>query len=159
MQSHTHNGVPFRILNVLDEYTRECLASRVGRRFAHQDVLSVLTELFIQRDVPVHIRSDNGAEFTAKNVRNWLSRLQIKPLFIEPGSPWENGYIESFNGKMRDELLNGEIFYTLKEARIIIEIWRKEYNTIRPHSALGYRPPEPEAFLIPTTQFQQFALT
>ena len=139
MQARTHNGVPFRILNVIDEYFRECLTSRAARRFAHQDVLSVLTELFIQRGVPVHIRSDNGAEFTAKNVRSWLANLQIKPLSIEPISLWENGYIESFNGKMRDELLNGEIFYPLKEARIIIEMWRKEYNTIRPHSALGYR--------------------
>ena len=151
MQARTHNGVPFRILNVIDEYSRECLASRVGRRFTHQDVLSVLTELFVQRGVPVHIRSDNGAEFTAKNVRSWLSRLQIKPLFIEPGSPWENGYIESFNGKMRDELLNGEIFYTLKEARVLIDMWRKEYNTIRPHSTLGYRPPVPETIMVPTT--------
>ena len=159
MQARTHNGVPFRILNVIDEYSRECLASRVARRFTHQDVLSVLTELFIQRGVPVHIRSDNGAEFTAKNVRSWLSRLQIKPLFIEPGSPWENGYIESFNGKMRDELLNGEIFYTLKEAKVLIEMWRKEYNTIRPHSSLGYQPPVPEAILIPSTQFQLVALT
>jgi len=144
---------------VIDEYYREYLAARVGRRFTHQDVLSVLTELFIQRGVPVHIRSDNGAEFTAKNVRSWLVKLQIKPLFIELGSPWENGYIESFNGKMRDELLNGEIFYTLKEARIIIEMWRKEYNTIRPHSALGYQPPVPEAILVPTTQFQPVGLT
>jgi len=159
MQARTHNGVPFRILNVLDEYSRECLASRVARRFTHHDVLEILTELFIQRGVPVHIRSDNGAEFTAKRVRSWLSRLQIKPLFIEPGSPWENGYIESFNGKMRDELLNGEIFYTLKEARVLIEIWRKEYNTIRPHSALGYRPPVPEAIMVPPTQFQQLVLT
>ncbi len=159
MQARTHNRVPFRILNVMDEYSRECLASRVGRRLTHHDVLEILTELFVQRGVPVHIRSDNGAEFTAKRVRSWLSRLQIKPLFIEPGSPWENGYIESFNGKMRDELLNGEVFYTLKEARIIIEMWRKEYNTIRPHSALGYRPPVPEAIWVPSTQFQQFALT
>jgi len=102
---------------------------------------------------------DNGAEFTAKNVRSWLVKLQIKLLFIEPGSPWENGYIESFNGKMRDELLNGEIFYTLKEARIIIEMWRKEYNTIRPHSALGYQPPVPEAILIPPSQIYQSELT
>jgi len=159
MQSRTHNGVPFRILNVIDEYSRECLASRVARRFTHHDVLEILTELFVQRGVPVHIRSDNGAEFTAKRVRSWLSRLQIKPLFIEPGSPWENGYIESFNGKMRDELLNGEIFYTLKEAEILIEMWRKEYNTIRPHSSLGYRPPVPAAIMIPTTQLQPVALT
>jgi transposase InsO family protein len=92
-------------------------------------------------------------------VRNWLEKLHVKPLFIEPGSPWENGYIESFNGKMRDELLNGEIFYTLKEARIIIEMWRKEYNTIRPHSALGYRPPVPETIMVPSTQFYQPVLT
>jgi transposase InsO family protein len=109
--------------------------------------------------MPVDIRSDNGAEFTAKRVREWLSKLQIKPLFIQPGSPWENGYIESFNGKMRDELLNGEVFYTLKEARIIIEMWRKEYKMIRPHSALGYQPPDPEAIVIPSTQFQLVALT
>jgi len=160
MQARTHNGVPFRILNVIDEYSRECLAARVARRLTHHDVLEILTELFVQRGVPVHIRSDNGAEFTAKRVREWLAKLQIKPLFIEPGSPWENGYIESFNGKMRDELLNGEIFYTLKEARIIIEMWRKEYNTIRPHSALGYRPPVPEAIMVvPPTQFRQLVLT
>ena len=159
MQARTHNGVPFRILNVIDEYSRECLASRAARRLTHFDVLDILTELFIQRGVPDHIRSDNGAEFTAKRVRNWLSRLQIKPLFIEPGSPWENGFIESFNGKMRDELLNGEIFYSLKEARILIEMWRKEYNTIRPHSALDYRPPVPEATMVPSTQFYQLALT
>ena len=159
MQARTQNGVPFRILNVIDEYSRECLAARVARKLTHHDVLDVLTKLFIQRGVPVHIRSDNGAEFTAKRVRSWLSNLQIKPLFIEPGSPWENGYIESFNGKMRDELLNGEIFYTLKEAQILIEMWRKEYNTIRPHSSLGYRPPAPEAIMVPTTQFQLVGLT
>ena len=159
MQARTHNGVPFRILNVIDEYSRECLASKVARRLNHHDVLDVLIRLFIQKGVPVHIRSDNGAEFTAKRVRSWLSNLQIKPLFIEPGSPWENGYIESFNGKMRDELLNGEIFYTLKEAQILIEMWRKEYNTVRPHSALGYRPPVPASIMIPPTQFQPVGLT
>ena len=159
MQAITHNGVPFRILNVINEYFRECLASRAARRLTHHDVMETLTELLVQRGVPVHIRSDNGAEFNARRVRSWLSRLQIKPLFIEPGSPWENGYIESFNGKMRDELLNGEIFYTLKKARIIIYMWRKEYNTIRLHSELGYRPPVPEAIMVPTTQFYQLALT
>jgi putative transposase len=159
MQARTHNGVPFRILNVIDEYSRECLVSKVARKLTHHDVLKVLTRLFIQKGVPVHIRSDNGAEFTAKRVRSWLSNLQIKPLFIEPGSPWENGYIESFNGRMRDELLNGEIFYTLKEAEILIEMWRKEYNTIRPHSSLGYRPPVPAAIMVPTTQFQPVGLT
>ena len=107
----------------------------------------------------VHIRSDNGAEFTTKNVRSWLAKIQIKPLFIEPDGPWENGYIESFNGKMKDELLNGEIFYTLKGTRVLIEMWRKEYNNIRLHSSLGYRPPVTEAILVPTIQFQQFVLT
>jgi len=102
---------------------------------------------------------DNGAEFTVKRVRGWLSNLQIKPLFIEPGSPWDNGFIESFNGRMRDELLNGEIFFTLKEAEILIEMWRKEYNTVRPHSALGYRPPVQAAIMVPTTQFQPVGLT
>ena len=159
MQARTHNGVPFRILNVIDEYSRECLAARVDHRLTHQNVLEVLAELFIQRGVPVHIRSDNGSEFTARRVRSWLERLQVKPLFIEPGSPWENGYIESFNGKMRDELLNGEIFYSLKEAQVLIEMWRKEYNTVRPHSALGYRPPAPAAIVVTPTQFQSVGLT
>ena len=144
---------------MIDEYSRECLASKVARQLTHHDVLEVLTKLFVQKGVPVHIRSDNGSEFTAKRVRDWLSNLQIKPLFIEPGSPWENGYIESFNGKMRDELLNGEIFYTLKEAQILIEMWRKDYNTFRPHSALGYRPPVPVAIMVPATQFQPVGLT
>jgi putative transposase len=110
-------------------------------------------------DVPVHIRSDNGSEFIAKRVRDWLERLQVRPLYIEPGSPWENGYIESFNGKMRDELLNGEIFYTLKEAQVLIEMWRKEYNTIRPHSALGYKPPAPAAIVVTPADFQLAGLT
>ena len=144
---------------MIDEYSRECLAARVSRQFTHHDVLDVLTELFIQRGVPVHLRSDNGSEFTANRVRSWLDNLQIKPLFIEPGSPWENGYIESFNGRMRDELLNGEIFYTLKEAQILIEMWRKEYNTVRPHSGLGYRPPVPAAIIVSTTKFQPIGLT
>ena len=147
MHDRTHNGVPFRILNVIDEYTRECLAVRVARRLTHKDVLEVLCDLFCERGVPVHIRSDNGSEFTAQRVRTWLNKLSVKPLFIEPGSPWENGFIESFNGKMRDELLAGEIFYTLKEAQVLIEIWRKYYNTIRPHSALNYQPPAPAAVL------------
>jgi putative transposase len=114
---------PFRIQNVIDEYTRECLAVRVGRSLTHQDVLEVLNELFCERGVPVHLRSDNSSEFTAKRVRAWLKKLEIKPLFIEPGSPWENGFVESFNGKMRDELLAREIFYSLKEAQIMIEMW------------------------------------
>jgi len=113
MEDRTHNGVKFRILNIIDEYTRVYLVVRVARRLTHRDVLKALNGLFIRRGVPVHIRSDNGSEFTAKRVRAWLAKQQIKPLFIEPGSPWENGYIESFNGKMRDELLDGEIFYSL----------------------------------------------
>lgn len=159
MQDRTHNGVPFRILNVMDEYTRECLAVKTARRLTHKDVLDVLMELFIKRGVPVHIRSDNGSEFTAKKVRLFLSRLSVRPLFIEPGSPWENGYIESFNGKMRDELLKGEIFYSLKEAQVLIEMWRKHYNTIRPHSSLGYRPPVPATFIPKTSQNSQVGLT
>lgn len=159
MQDRTHNGVPFRILNVIDEYTRECLAVRVGRRLTHQDVLVVLTELFCERGVPVHLRSDNGSEFTATRVRTWLKRLEVRPLFIEPGSPWENGFIESFNGKMRDELLAREIFYSLKEAKVIVEMWRQQYNTIRPPSALGYRPPVPAAIVLQPSQFQPVRLT
>jgi len=159
MQDRTHNGVAFRILNVIDEYTRECLAVQVARRLTHRDVLEVLANLFIHRGVPVHIRSDNGSEFTARRVRSWLAKLQVKPLFIEPGSPWENGYIESFNGKMRDELLNGEIFYSLKEAQVLIEMWRKEYNTVRPHSSLGYQPPAPATFVVQSIQVQPAGLT
>jgi len=159
MEDRTHNGVSFRILNVIDEYTRECLAVKVARRLTHKDVLEVLMDLFIQRGVPVHIRSDNGSEFTAKKVRLFLSRLSVKPLFIEPGSPWENGYIESFNGKMRDELLAREIFYSLKEAQVMIEMWRKHYNTVRPHSSLGYRPPVPQTFIPRPSQISRVGLT
>ena len=145
MIARTSSGRPFRILTILDEYTRECLAILVERHISSQDVIDRLFNLFIFRGVPEHIRSDNGPEFTAKVVRSWLNRLGVKTLFIEPGSPWENGYIESFNGKLRDELLSREVFTTLLEARILIEYWRKEYNHIRPHSSLRYRPPAPEA--------------
>jgi transposase InsO family protein len=148
MLERTHDGRAFRILNVIDEYTRESLAVKVERHLDHEDVQECLTDLFCERGVPVHLRSDNGPEFIANALRDWLNQLSVKPLFIEPGSPWENGYVESFNGKMRDELLNREIFYTLKEAQILIEHWRKDYNTIRPHSALGYRPPAPQAWLL-----------
>jgi putative transposase len=159
MHDRTYNGVPFRILNVMDEYTRECLAVRVARSLTHEDVIDVLCELFCDRGVPVHIRSDNGSEFTAQRVRNWLGRLSVKPLFIEPGSPWENGYIESFNGKMRDELLTGEIFYSLKEAQVLIEMWRQHYNTVRPHSSLDYKPPAPAAVLALTAYNFQIGLS
>ena len=135
------------MMTVLDEYTRECLAIDVARHLTHEDVLNRLANLFFMRGIPEHIRSDNGSEFTAKVVRNWLKRLGVKTLYIEPGSPWENGYIESFNGKLRDELLNRELFDTLLEAKVLVERWRREYNHIRPHSSLGYRPPAPEAVL------------
>ena len=144
MIARTADGRAFRIFNIIDEYTRECLAILVKRRITSQDVIDQLFESFIFRGIPEHIRSDNGPEFTARVVRKWLARLGVKTLFIEPGSPWENGYIESFNGKLRDEVLNREIFYTLQEAKVLIEQWRKEYNQIRPHSALRYRPPAPE---------------
>jgi putative transposase len=145
VQSRTHDGRSFRMLTVLDEYTRECLAIDVARRLTSEDVLERLSDLFIGRGVPAYLRSDNGPEFTARRVRQWLTKVGVQTLFIEPGSPWENGYVESFNGKLRDELLNREIFDTLLEAKVLIERWRREYNTIRPHSALGYRPPAPEA--------------
>jgi len=147
VMARTADGRSFRILAILDEYTRECLAILAKRRISSQDVIDQLFHLFVFRGIPEHIRSDNGPEFTSKEVRNWLNRLGVKTLFIEPGSPWENGYIESFNGKLRDELLNREVFYTLAEAKILIEQWRKEYNQIRPHSALRYRPPAPEAIM------------
>jgi transposase InsO family protein len=140
----THDGRPFRILNIIDEFTRESLTIMAKRNLKSEEVLECLTELFCTKGIPDFIRSDNGSEFSAKQVRKWLNELGVKALFIEPGSPWENGYIESFNGNLRDELLNREIFYTLEEAIILIEIWRKEYNQVRPHSSLGYRPPTPE---------------
>ena len=148
VQTRTHNGRPVRLLTLIDEYTRECLAIDVARGLKSKDVLERLAELFIQRGTPDYIRSDNGAEFTAKAVRAWLGRVGVRTLYIEPGSPWENGYIESFNGKLRDELLNGEIFDTLLEAQVLIERWRIDYNTKRPHSSLGYRPPAPETVQI-----------
>jgi putative transposase len=144
----TTDGRPIRMLNIIDEYTRECLAIHVGRQVKAADVLYQLSELFILRGAPEYLRSDNGSEFTGAMVREWLERLGVKTLFIEPGSPWENGYIESFNGKLRDELLNGEIFDTILEARVVTEAWRKQYNTIRPHSSLGNRAPAPEAYTL-----------
>jgi putative transposase len=151
MIDRTADGRAFKILNIIDEYTRECLAILVARRIKNQDVIDILFWLFVSRGLPEHIRSDNGPEFTAKAIRKWLGRLGVNTLFIEPGSPWENGYIESFNGKLRDELLNREVFDTLKEAKALIEQWRTEYNQIRPHSALKYQPPAPEARLTVAT--------
>ncbi len=145
VHDRTHDSRAFRMLVIMDEYTRECVAIDVARQLRSDDVLARLADLFVRRGTPRYIRSDNGSEFTAIRVREWLSRLQVNTLFIMPGSPWENGYVEYFNGKLRDELLNGEIFYTLLEARVLVERWRVHYNTKRPHSALGYRPPAPEA--------------
>jgi transposase InsO family protein len=145
VQDRTHDGRVLRLLVIVDEYTRECLAIDTARRLTSEDVLERLTFLLITRGVPDYIRSDNGAEFTSQAVREWLAKVGVQTLFIEPGSPWENGYCESFNGKLRDELLDREIFYTLLEAKVLIERWRGHYNTQRPHSALGYRPPAPEA--------------
>ena len=151
MVERTTDGRAFRVLNIIDEFTRENLNSKVNRKISSQDVIDELFNLFIFRGIPEHIRSDNGPEFTAKAVRGWLNRLEVKTLFIEPGSPWENGYIESFNGKLRDELLDREIFTTLEEAKVLIEQWRRDYNHVRPHSALGYQPPAPEAILTTAT--------
>ena len=148
VQDQTHDGRKFRMLTIIDEFTRESLMIKVKRRLNSKDVIMALGKLFINRGIPEHIRSDNGAEFTAKRVCKWLKDLNVEALFIHPGSPWESGYNESFNSKLRDELLNGEIFYTLNEAEILIERWRVHYNTIRPHSSLGYKPPAPETFTI-----------
>lgn len=147
VSEQTHDGRKFKILNVIDEYSRECLLSLVARRIRSQDVIFALADLFLKRGFPKYIRSDNGPEFIAKNLKIWLKKLEVQPLYIEPGSPWENGYIESFNGKMRYELLNGEIFFSLLEADVIINRWRHHYNTVRPHSSLGYKPPAPQVFM------------
>lgn len=155
VMDRTDDGKRFRMLTVIDEYSRECLSIKVARKLNSIDVVDTLLDLFILRGVPDYIRSDNGSEFTATLVRKWLDKLKVKTLFIEPGSPWEKGYNESFNGKLRDELLNGEIFYTLKEAQILIEQWRKLYNTIRPHSSLNYQPPAPQAVLVNQTESAQ----
>jgi putative transposase len=159
VQERTHNGRAFRILNIIDEYSRECLASIVARSIRHGDVQECLTDLFCQRGMPVHLRSDNGPEFTARRIREWLSRLGVRTLFIKPGSPWETGFVESINGRMRDELLDREIFYTVKEARQLIEMWRWECNYVRPHSSLGYKPPAPAAWIAVEQPQQQVSLT
>lgn len=140
------------MLCIIDEFTRESLAIKVARKLKATDVIEALYDIFVVRGIPTHIRSDNGPEFVAEALREWIATVGAKSAYIEPGSPWENGYCESFNGKLRDELLNGEIFYTLKEAQIVIENWRRHYNTARPHSSLGYRPPAPEAKVWPATK-------
>ena len=143
----TEDGRAYRTLNILDEFSRECLDIKVKRKLNSTDVIDALTDLFILRGVPAYIRSDNGPAFIAEAVRQWIKAVGSNTAYIEPGSPWENGYCESFNARFRDELLNGEIFYSLKEAQIVIEQWRQHYNTKRPHSALGYRPPAPESII------------
>lgn len=143
VQDRLHNGKKVRFLTVIDEYTRKCLKIEVKHKLNAAHVLAVLAELFLKEGLPDYIRSDNGSEFSAQKVQNWLKKLEVKTAYITPGSPWENGYNERFNGILRDELLDGEIFYTLKEVQVLTEQWRKEYNQIRPHSSLGYRPPAP----------------
>jgi transposase InsO family protein len=146
VSARTHDGRSIRLLTLVDEYTREALAIKVARRLNSVNVIEAMADVMVRKGVPEHIRSDNGPEMTAKIIRDWLPKVGANTLYIEPGSPWENGYCESFNGKLRDEFLNGEIFYSLKEARILIEQWRQHYNTKRPHSSLGYRPPAPQSY-------------
>jgi putative transposase len=147
IEDRTHNGRKLRMLNIIDEFTHECLAIRVSRRLKSIDVIDALCDLFILRGVPQHIRSDNGPEFIAKVVQDWIAAVGARTAYIAPGSPWENGFIESFNARLRDELLDGEIFYTLREAQIVIESWRRHYNAVRPHATLDYRAPAPEVFV------------
>lgn len=147
VEDRTHDGRKYRMLNVIDEFTHECLAIRIDRRLKAIDVIDVLSDLFILRGVPEHVRSDNGPEFVAKAVQEWIGAVGAKTAYIAPGSPWENGFIESFNARLRDELLDGEIFYSLAEAKTVVESWRRHFNTLRPHGSLGYRPPAPEVFI------------
>ena len=147
VHDRTHDGRAYRMLNIIDEFTREALMIRVDRKLNSVSVIDALTDLFILRGPPAFIRSDNGPEFIAQAVRDWIAAVGAKTAYIEPGSPWENGYVESFNARLRDELLNGEIFCSLKEARIVIEQWRRHYNQVRPHGSRGWRPPAPEAHI------------
>jgi transposase InsO family protein len=152
VSARTHDGRSVRILNLIDEHTRECLMIRAERRWSSAKVIGALADVMVWKGVPEYIRSDNGPEFVAKDLRRWLADTGAKTLYIEPGSPWENGYCESFNSKLRDEFLNPEIFYSIQELRVLAERWRVHYNTIRPHSSLGYRPPAPEAWMTSTSQ-------
>ena len=144
VEDRTRDGRKFRRLCVVDEFTREALAIRVARKLGSADGIDVLADLFIARGVPAHIGSDNGPEFVAKAGQGWITGVGARTAYIEPGSPWENGYVESCNRKLRDELLDCDVFSTLREAQVLIEQWRQHFNTVRPHSALGYRPPAPE---------------
>lgn len=149
VQIRLHNGKKVRLLTVIDEYTRKCLMIKVGFSLNAQDVIDALYKLFMTEGIPEFIRSDNGSEFTAKKVQKWLRILEVKTAYITPGSPWENAYCERFNGILRDELLDGEIFYTITEVKVLVEQWRREYNTIRPHRSLGLKAPAPEVKIIP----------
>ena len=147
VEDRTHDGRKYRMLTIVDEFTHECLAIRIKRRLKSIDVIEALADLFLTRGAPTHVRSDNGPEFVALAVREWIAAVGARTAYIEPGSPWENGYIESFNARLRDELLNGEIFYSLAEAKVVIESWRRHFNAVRPHGSLGYRAPAPEVFV------------
>jgi transposase InsO family protein len=159
VEDRTRDGRKFRMLCVVDEFTREALAIRVARKLTSAEVIDVLAELFLARGTPAHIRSDQGAEFVAEAVKAWITGVGATTAYIEKASPWENGYVESFNGKLRDELLNGEVFNTLKEAQVLIEEWRQHYNSVRPHSSLGYRPPAPETGPMTKLQINSGAAT
>ena len=147
VEDRTHDGRKFRMLCVIDEFTREALAILVERRLNAADVLETMADLMLRRGPPAYLRSDNGPEFIARALREWMAAVGVRTAYIEPGSPWENGYCESFNGRLRDELLNGEIFFSLREAQVVVEAWRVHFNAVRPHSSLNYRPPAPEAAL------------
>ncbi len=147
VSAKTYDGRTVRMLNLIDEHSKECLLVRAERRWSSAKVIEALADVMVMKGVPEHLRSDNGPEFVARDLRRWLADTGAKTLYIEPGSPWENGYCESFNSKLRDEFLNGEIFYSMKEIRVLVERWRVHYNTVRPHSSLGYRPPAPEAWI------------
>jgi transposase InsO family protein len=147
VEDKTMNGKKIRFLNIIDEFSRECLASIPRRSWRNNDVIEVLAGLMLLHGTPEYLRSDNGPEFTARKVREWLSRVGVITTFIEPGSPWENGYCESFNARMRDEFLNGELFGNMYEAAVLTQRWVRYYNTVRPHSSLSGRPPAPQSII------------
>ena len=159
VMDRTDDGRVIKILTLIDEYTKEALAVYPARRIRANDVIDNLADVMVERGIPEYLRSDNGPEMIAKVLRNWLARVGTKTAYIMPGSPWENGYCERFNGKLRNELLDGEIFYTLREAQVIIEQWRWHYNRNRPHSALGYRPPAPETTVVRLTTVKKLSET
>jgi putative transposase len=148
----TYDSRSARLLNLIDEYTRECLLILAERRWSSARVIEALADVMVWKGVPAHLRSDNGPEFVARDLREWLAGTRTKTMYIEPGSPWENGYCESFNSKVQDEFLKGEIFYSMKELRVLASRWQHHYNTVRPHSSLGYKPPAPEAVLPETSK-------